>query len=181
MSRQSKMLSVYLDFTVFGLDITLDLEINFSSIAKAIQSLVRAICDAIKSAWGARRRLARDVGGMGGKLAIPASEWRGSVRRYAKTTSNNAAGVDDDDWVGVSWVGDYPLRASSHLKRSRRAKAEAPDIKFETICVGTCECKACVQSVKNLFDRFRAALEQVRSVGITISLDLYPSHFASAF
>jgi len=96
MSKDSKHLKVFLDATVFGLDIKIDFTLDFASIGAAIRSFVKNIVDVIKGAMGfkKRRRNRRALRDIEDALAVPSSGWYGQVRRYA--AAETSKGKFDD-------------------------------------------------------------------------------------
>jgi hypothetical protein len=161
MSKDSKYLAVSLDLTLFGHNIDIDFTLDFNSIGAAIKSLINAIVQIVKGLLGFRReRHSRGIDGAttGDAFAgIPTSEWYGKVRRYARKEHMS------------EWMGHESLRSHAVHRRSEDATdANTGNVKLETVCSGTCECKACLRSVKNLINQLHSSLFQTKTATLGV-------------
>lgn len=175
MSKESKYLKVYLDATVFGLDIKIDFTLDFSSFGAAIRSFVKSIVGVIKKAMGFKKRRGRrdqaddrTAEAIEAALDVPSSDWYGQVHRYAEGEASK--GNFDGEFMR-----DAPPKRTAPRAKGRRgadqgqpAAGQAPPpaafpAVAETVCSGACECKVCMRSAKDLYRKLHAGLVSAKA------------------
>jgi hypothetical protein len=136
LSRDSKYLRYHLDCTLFGKRIILDSDLDFRSVSSAIKSLVRAVVDVVKAIFKNNKNLRRR--GIAEEDAFPSVSQRplllmGKSSIVAPPASKPVA----------------PSRLVAPVRR-RPVRRDTPP-SLQSVCEGTCICRACIGSVKRYF------------------------------